>query len=102
MDNQLREQLMHICTWCLNSVPEGDDRFAFGVKVSEAIDLIDKQGEFVSLELQLINKTIVALVPMRDSEAKERGYDLIFLTCSQECVDDLKDAIELERDVFRD
>jgi hypothetical protein len=102
MDNQLRERLMHTCTWCLNTIPEGDDRFAFGVKASEAIDLTEKQGEFVSLKLALKDKTLVALVPMRNSEAKEQGFDLIFLTCSQGCAEDLKVALEMERDVFRD
>jgi hypothetical protein len=98
MDHQLREKLMHTCTWCLNNIPEGDDLFAFGVKASQAIDLTEKQGEFVSLKLALKDKTIVALVTMPNSEAKEHGFDLIFLTCSQGCAEDLKDALEMERD----
>ena len=102
MDDQLLERLMHTCTWCLNTIPEGDERFAFGVKASEAIDLTEKQGEFVSLKLAMKDKTIVALVTMRNSEAKEQGFDLIFLTCSQECAEDLQDALEMERAEFRD
>jgi len=102
MDNQLREQLLHICTWCLNPIPEGEELFAFGVKASEAINLTEKEGEFVSLKLALKDKTIVAIVTTHNSRVKEQGFDMIFLTCSQACAEDLKDALEMERDVFRD
>jgi len=100
MNNQLRENLFHTCTWCLNTIPEGEELFAFGVKASEAIDLTEKEGEFVSLTLALKDKTIIALVTTQNSEAKEQGFDLIFLACSQGCAEDLKDALEMERDVF--
>lgn len=102
MENQLRERLLHTCTWCLKTIPEGEELFAFGAKASEKIDLNNKQGEFVSLKMALKDKTIVALVATQDSEAKRQGLDLIFVTCSQECAEDLKKAFELERDMFRD
>jgi MinD superfamily P-loop ATPase len=102
MDNHLLEQLLHTCTWCLNSIPKGDELFAFGVKASKAVDLTEKEGEFISLKLALKDKTIVALVTTPNSEVKEQGFDLIFVTCSQGCAEDLKDALEMERDVFKD
>jgi hypothetical protein len=102
MDNQLREQLLHTCTWCFNSIPKGKEIFAFGVKASEAIDITDKEGKFVSLKLVLKDKTIIALVTTHDSGAREEGFDLIFVTCSPGCAEDLKDALDMERDIFRE
>jgi len=102
MDKQVSERLLHTCTWCLNSIPKGVERFAFGVKASEAIDLTEKQGEFVALKLLLKEKTVVALVTTQDSEAREQGFDLMFLTCSQVCAEKLKDALDMERDIFKD
>lgn len=100
MDKTIRDRLMRTCTWCLHDIQEGEGIFAFGFKASDEIDLADKEGDFVSLGLQLLDKTIVALVPTASSEARHMGYDLIFFTCSQACTDDLKEAIQHERDVL--
>jgi len=74
--------------------------FGFGAKASHGIDLSDKEGEFVSLYLALLDKTVYALVPSSSSTAKTDGYDLIFITCSEDCAQSLKDALEHERNVF--
>jgi hypothetical protein len=81
----------------MKSIPKGEELFAFGVKASGAIDLTEKEGEFVSIQLALIDKTVVAIVTTRTSEAKQHGFDLIFLTCSQVCAEYLKDALKKER-----
>ena len=102
MDDKLRERLMHTCAWCNATIPEDAEVFGFGAKASADVDLSDKQGEFVSLKLALADKTVFALVPTESSQAKEQGYDFVFITCSQECAEDLKDALEFEKDVFEE
>lgn len=102
MNDQLRDQLLHTCTWCMKPIPKGGELFAFGVKASEKIDLSEKEGEFVSLHLALKDKTVVAIVTTSTSEAKQQGFDLIFLTCSQDCAEYLKDALEKERVWLKD
>lgn len=100
MDSQLRERLLRTCAWCNETIPPDAERFGFGAKASARIDLSDKEGEFVSLELALAGKTVCALVPTSGSQAKAQGYDLVFLACSQECAEALKDALEFEKDVY--
>ena len=100
MNSDIRDYLMHTCTWCEKNISDGEGIFAFGFRANEALDLTGKEGSFVSLTLQLLDKPIVALVPTASSEARRMGYDLIFFTCSQACMDDLKEAIQHERDVF--
>jgi hypothetical protein len=100
MDNQLRERLMRTCAWCNAAIPPDAEVFGFGAKSSEGVDLSDKEGEFVSLELPLAGKTVFALVPTASSQARAQGYDLVFLACSQECAEALKDALEFEKDVY--
>lgn len=74
--------------------------YGFGAKASQRVELEDKEGEFVSLDLALEDKTIFAMVPTDESPARQAGYDLMFITCSQACAEELKDALEIEKDVF--
>ena len=99
-NNTQTDRLLHICTWCNQVIQEDDELFGFGAKASHGIDLSNKEGEFVSLNLALRDKTIFALVPSTSSSAKTGGYDLIFITCSEDCAQSLKDALDLEKDVF--
>jgi hypothetical protein len=97
---ETRNHLMNICAWCTLPIPPGGDQFGFGAQASRGIDLNDKEGQFVSILLLLSNKTTIALVLPEGSPAKESGYDLFFITCSQDCAEQLKEAVELELDVY--
>lgn len=94
--------LFHQCAWCGNSILEGEDYFGFGAKASQDINLDDKAGQFVSLNLSLLEKTVAALVPSELGAPELGGHDLIFITCSEDCASSLKEALDLERDVFSD
>ena len=100
MNETRREQLLHTCAWCNQEIAEDEDLFGFGGKASQSIDLNGKEGQFVSLNLALQDKTVFALVPTKASEASIEGYDLLFMTCSEDCAQSLKDELDLERDVF--
>lgn len=102
MNETKREQLLHTCAWCHQEIAEDEDVFGFGAKASQSIDLNSKEGQFVSLKLALQDKTVFALVPPKANEPNFEGYDLLFITCSEECAQSLKDEIELERDVFEE
>lgn len=102
MDNSHRERLLHICAWCNLDIAPDEDVFGFGAKADPSVELTDKEGDFVSLNLALQDKTIFAFVPSKSSAPTADGFDLMFLTCSEECAQSLKDALELEKDVFED
>ena len=102
MDQKFVEMLLRTCTWCNLAVEPGEEIFAFGAKTSTSVDLSNKQGQFVSLKLALSDKTVVALVPVETSQAKQNGYDLVFVACSEDCATKLKESLEFERDVFEE
>jgi hypothetical protein len=102
MNKSQKERLLHVCAWCNQDIAADEDVFGFGAKADPGIDLHDKEGEFVSLNLTLQEKIVFALVPSNTSSVKADGFDLIFLTCSEDCAQSLKDALELEKDVFED
>jgi hypothetical protein len=102
MDSKIIERLLHTCAWCTETIPDEEEVFGFGAKASPEVDLTDKEGEFVSLELAIPGKTVFALVPSTSSRARADGFDLVFLTCSQVCAEALKDALEFEKDVYEE
>ncbi len=101
-NNIKRERLLRTCAWCHQYIPEDSEAYGFGAKASQDIELQDKEGEFVSLELALEEKTTFAMVPPEGSPARSAGYDLMFITCSQSCAEELKSSLEVEKDVFED
>jgi hypothetical protein len=84
----------------MKPIPEGDELFAYGVKANKKIDLTGKEGEFVSLDLALKDKTVIAIVTTQTSEARKQGFDLIFLTCGQACAEELQTALYMEKVMF--
>jgi hypothetical protein len=102
MDDRIREKLIRTCTWCNREIPSESDAFGFGATASSNLDLSDQEGKFVSLRLALSDKTVVALVPRAGSSIREDGFDLVFVTCSPECAEELKEALALDRDVLED
>jgi len=102
MDSQIRDRLLRTCACCNEIIPPDTEVFGFGAKASASVDLSDKEGEFVSLELALAGKTVFALVPTASSQVRAQGYDLVFLACSQDCAESLKDALEFEKDVYEE
>jgi hypothetical protein len=96
------ESLLQTCAWCNQRLSADEDTYGFGAKSNPTLELRDSEGEFVTLRLSLTEKTIIALVAPEESPARDAGFDLLFLTCSEECAQDLKDALDLERDVFSD
>jgi hypothetical protein len=102
MSKPTYKQLIRTCAWCNQEISEDEDIFGFGAKASQSVDLDGKEGEFVSLNLSLREKTVFALVPEKTSGTNAQGYDLLFITCSEDCAQSLKDELDLERDVFED
>jgi hypothetical protein len=96
------ETLLQTCAWCNRQLSAEEETYGFGARSNPNLVLRNSEGEFVTLKLSLTEKTIIALVAPEESPAKEAGYDLLFLTCSEQCAKELKDALDLERDVFSD
>ncbi len=97
-----KKDLIHKCAWCGNPILKNQEYFGFSAKSSPDIDLTGKAGQFVSLNLSLQEKTTFALVPDETMVVGLGGHDLLFITCSEDCASSLKEALDLERDVYSD
>jgi len=93
-------KVITMCTWCGKKIPEDSGIFALGAKVKSNIDLRNKAGHAIQLHLLKCGKTVKAIVPTNDSQAKKEGKDLLFIICSQHCGNQLKRALQDEVDLF--
>jgi hypothetical protein len=82
------------CSWCEDEIPEDAEVFTVGAKTKPGIDLSEAEGTIVPLSLVRAGRTVMALVPTKDSPAVRDGYDLIFMVCSQSCAQALSNGLE--------
>ena len=90
------QEALQNCTWCEVHVSDDAEVVAFGARLRPGIDLSDYQSHCIEITLITEQKTIYALVTSEDSEARNDGKDLMFMTCSDSCGIKLKEALERE------
>jgi hypothetical protein len=82
------------CSWCEDEIPEDVEVFTVGAKTKPGVDLSEAEGTIVPLSLIRADRTVLALVPTKDSPAVKDGYDLIFMVCSRSCAQALSNGLE--------
>ena len=90
------QEALQNCAWCEGHVSDDAEVVAFGAKLQPGIDLSDYQSHCIEITLITEQKDIYALVTSEDSEARNDGKDLMFMTCSDSCGIKLKEALERE------
>jgi hypothetical protein len=92
----LADLFQSTCGWCGKKIPPNHERFGFGAKARQGIDLSGKAGQVLPLYLAGCDKTVLAAVAGLDSDAKREGYDLVLMTCSAACGNLLQNAMQRE------
>lgn len=93
-------KIVTVCAWCGRKIPKGSEIFSLGAKVKSGIDLHNQAGRAIRLLLAKSEKTINAIAPADNSQAKKEGNDLLFAICSLKCGDVLRRTLQEELDVF--
>jgi len=91
------EEMSHVCAWCNKVIDKDSEVFAIGAKARKGMNLKPYEGSEIQIALTQINKTVPAIVPTRNSEARKAGNDLLFMVCGKKCGELLKKAVLKER-----
>ena len=94
------DDVANTCAWCGKRLPPNTECFALGAKVKASADLRQHEGGVLPMLLSKTNKSIMAIVPTRSSQAKKDGNDLLFSLCSQACARTLKKKLQQELDMI--
>jgi hypothetical protein len=96
--SEAQEILARACAWCKCEVPRDSEVFAVTARAREGVDLSDlaQEGPFLVLALHQSGVKVHAVVTTDDSEARQSGTDLVFMVCSQDCGNALRQALARE------
>lgn len=93
------KKVLTTCCWCDKRIGENQEVLALGCKKRPGVDISKYEGGIMSVTIASIGKTIWAIVPSADSDARREGKDFMFTLCSDECGDQLKETLEIEKDL---
>jgi curli biogenesis system outer membrane secretion channel CsgG len=62
------------------------------------VELAHLAGQVMPLSITGANKTVLVAITGLDSDAKRAGYDLMYMTCSQTCGEQMRAALQDEID----
>ena len=95
-------KIISTCAWCGRKIPKNSETFSLGAKATSGIDFHDQGGRVIQILLAKSEKTVNAIVPTDNSQAKNAGNDLLFAICSQQCGGALKRALQEELNIISD
>jgi hypothetical protein len=84
------EGVLETCGWCGGFIPEDTPVYACGIKVRDPAALAGKVGQLVPVALLQAERSLLAIVPTEDSEARKKGYDAVVMVCGKRCRNQLK------------
>ena len=90
------------CAWCDRDISSQEEVFAVGAKLKEGIEVVTGAGadDATLLNVMVGGRPVLAIVSAQGSEARSQGNDLLFMVCSKECAEELRAALENERDMI--
>ena len=95
-----QERFLLTCGWCGKRIKKTSEVFTVGAQARPGFHLEQHEGEIIELALILADRKVSAMIPMNDSEAKRRGNDFLFVVCSQKCGNELKRALQAEKNLI--
>ena len=86
------KKVLKTCCWCDKRIGENQELFALSCKKQPDIDISKYEGDIMPVAVVTIGKTLWAIVPTEESDARKDGKDFMFTLCSEECGFELKEA----------
>jgi len=84
------------CGWCGDYIDDDTELFGIGAKARPDIDITGLEGKVIDIFLTRRDRNVQALVVTKDSPAKKDGKDLLFVACSESCIEALKQGVGKE------
>jgi hypothetical protein len=91
------DEALSTCAWCNSKISEDNEVIGMGARVHPSYDLSKFEGKVMPLTIESISKTLSVVVPTKSSPARADGNDIMIMTCSIKCSEELKDAVAKDR-----
>jgi len=90
------EEAIGKCSWCGKVIPDDSPVFGFGAMKRPGADVSEFEGEAIRIFLVTQDRSVIATVTAADSEARQDGYEFMFMVCSEKCGFEMKSVLEDE------
>ncbi|MCK8825658.1 hypothetical protein [Fuchsiella alkaliacetigena] len=90
----LEQQLKDECCWCGSNMSSGD-LWSVEARFNENSKLTVKEEGYIKEGFSIGNKeNIWILIIGKKSPAKKQGVDILFITCSKRCAQELRENLK--------
>jgi len=93
------KQAMSTCSWCGKKIRNEGPIYALGCKKRPKVDISKYESNVMPIKISTLGKTIWSIVPPADSDARREGKDFMFTLCSEDCGDQLKETLDIEKEI---
>lgn len=93
------KQVLTTCSWCGFKIGNDGPIYSIGCKKRPEIDISKYENKVMPVKITTLGKTIWSIVPSADSDGRRAGNDFFFTLCSEDCGDQLKEALDLEKEI---
>ena len=93
------EDTLSRCGWCGTGIDEEAEVYGLGAVFCRGIDLSEYESQVIELKILTGNRIIPMIVTAKASDAKKAGHDAMFMTCSYECANEMKEILQEEKSI---
>ncbi|NPV59600.1 MAG: hypothetical protein HPY75_08055 [Actinobacteria bacterium] len=94
------EEEVYRCACCRKKIPSGAEVYGLGARLAEDFKYREGVGSATLVQISVGGRELECLVVADGSQAKQEGWDLIFMVCSEGCGEELKALLEEEKRLF--
>jgi endogenous inhibitor of DNA gyrase (YacG/DUF329 family) len=87
------EDVLSRCAWCGTEIDEKAEVYGFGAKFCRDVDLSEYESQVIELKILTESRIVPMMITAKGSDAKNAGHDAMFMTCSNECAKEMRDAL---------
>ena len=93
------EDVLTRCAWCGKGIDEEAEVYGLGAVFCQDVDLSEYESQVIELKILTEDRIVPMIIAARASDAKKAGHDAMFMTCSNECANEMRETLLEEESV---
>jgi hypothetical protein len=93
------EDALSRCAWCETGIDDEAEVYGLGAMFCRDVDLSEYESQVIELKILTEIRIVPMMITAKASEAKKAGHDAMFMACSSDCANEMRDALLEEKSV---
>ena len=93
------EDVLSRCAWCGKGIDEEAEVYGLGAAFHPGVDLSEYESQVIELKMIKENRIVPMIIAAKASDAKKAGHDAMFMTCSNECANEMRETLLEEKSI---